>query len=103
MGKMKDLKMARNATPALPDEISPDALAAAVHFHRKKGRLTQAELAKLAGVGKTVVFDIEKGKATIQLNTLLKVLHVLNISMSFTSPLMSAFLGAEAKRTDEKS
>jgi len=45
-------------------------------------------LADLAGVGKTVIFDIENGKETIRFSTLQKVLDVLNIKISFTSPLM---------------
>ena len=57
-------------------------------FHRKKSKLTQKQLADLAGVGKTVVFDIEKGKETIQLNSLLKVLSVLNIKLEMKSSLM---------------
>jgi len=60
----------------------------AIIFHRKKSKLTQKELADLAGVGKTVVFDIEKGKETVQLNSLLKVLSVLNIKLKMISPLM---------------
>ena len=59
-----------------------------VIFHRKKSKLTQKQLADLAGVGKTVVFDIEKGKETVQLNSLLKVLSVLNIKLQMLSPLM---------------
>jgi len=35
-----------------------------------------------------VIYDIEKGKETIQLNTLRKVLRVLNIKIELTSPLM---------------
>jgi HTH-type transcriptional regulator / antitoxin HipB len=62
-----------------------------VKFHRKLGHLTQAELALLAGVGKTVIFDIEKGKPSVRLDTLLKVLHVLNIKLEFSSPLMTAY------------
>lgn len=62
-----------------------------VRFHRKKSGLSQAELAKLAGVGKTVVFDIEKGKQTVRLNTLRKVLTVLNIKVLLISPLMEVF------------
>jgi y4mF family transcriptional regulator len=62
-----------------------------IHFHRKKSGLSQKELADLAGVGKTVIFDIEKGKDTIQLNTLLKILNVLNISITIESPLMKTF------------
>jgi y4mF family transcriptional regulator len=56
--------------------------------HRKKSNLTQKQLADLAGVGKTVVFDLEKGKATVQLNSLLKILFALNIKLELTSPLM---------------
>lgn len=59
-----------------------------VKFHRKKSELTQKELADLAGVGKTVIYDIEKGKETIRFNTLQKILYVLNISIEFRSPLM---------------
>jgi len=57
-------------------------------FHRKKSKLTQKQLADLAGVGKTVVFDIERGKETVQLNSLLKVLSVLNIKLEMKSSLM---------------
>ncbi len=58
-----------------------------VKFHRKESGLTQKQLADLAGVGKTVIFDIEKGKETIQFSTLQKVLNVLNITIEFKSPL----------------
>ncbi len=69
-----------------------------VRFHRKKAQLTQLRLANLAEVGKTAVFDIEKGKATVRLSTLLAVLHVLNIQMEFRGPLMHRF-----KELDETS
>ncbi len=62
-----------------------------VLFHRKQSGLTRNQLADLAGVGKTVIYDIEKGKETIRLSTLQKVLRVLNVKISFTSPLMEAF------------
>lgn len=57
-----------------------------VHYCRKQSGLSQHGLAKLAGVGKTIIFDIEKGKKTVQLNTLLKVFDVLNIKMKFETP-----------------
>ncbi|MCD4790962.1 MAG: helix-turn-helix domain-containing protein [Bacteroidales bacterium] len=60
-----------------------------VKFHRKKAGLNQKGLAELAGVGKTVIFDIEKGKETIKYKTLINVLHVLNIKIELKSPLMS--------------
>lgn len=62
-----------------------------VRFHRKRAKLSQKDLADLAGVGKTVIFDIEKGKETVKLITLMKVLDTLNIRMEFNSPLMNEF------------
>ncbi len=56
--------------------------------HRRLSGLTQAELAKLAGVGKTVIFDIEHDKKTVQLDTLKKILNVLNIKVVFQSPIL---------------
>ena len=66
----------------------PEELATIIRSHRKAANLTQLQLAELAGVGKTVVFDIEKGKETVKIQTLKKVLKVLNIEMRFTSPLL---------------
>lgn len=62
-----------------------------VKYHRKKAGLCQKDLAEAAGTGKTVVFDIEKGKKTIQLNSLLKVLKALNIELELSSPLMESY------------
>ena len=63
-------------------------LAEVVKLHRRAANLSRIKLAELAGVGKTVIYDIEKGKETIQLNTLRKILKVLNIKIILTSPLM---------------
>ncbi len=68
--------------------LEPLVLARIVKKHRKAAGLSQMELADLAGVGKTVVFDLEKGKETIQLNTLRKLLKVLNIKVVLSSQLM---------------
>jgi y4mF family transcriptional regulator len=62
-------------------------LGALIKNHRKKAGLTQLELANLAGVGKTTVFDVEKNKESIRWNNLLAILHVLNIKIEFKSPL----------------
>ncbi|MBK7410262.1 MAG: helix-turn-helix transcriptional regulator [Saprospirales bacterium] len=59
-----------------------------IRAHRKAGGLSREACARLAGVGKTAIYDIEHGKETVQLATLLKVLHVLNISIHLDSPLM---------------
>jgi y4mF family transcriptional regulator len=71
-------------------------IGATVKFHRKKARLTQLELAQLAEVGKTAVFDLEKGKHTVKLSTLLSILRVLNLRLQFSGPLM-ALCEREAK------
>jgi len=63
------------------------SLGKAVRHHRKTAGLTQLELANLAGVGKSAVFDIEKGKPTVRLETLVRVLAALNIELSWRSRL----------------
>jgi len=65
-----------------------DDLKNIVRQHRRLSGLSQAGLAKLAGVGKTVVFDIEHGKESIQFDTLKKVLAALNIKLSLQSPIL---------------
>lgn len=62
-----------------------------VLHHRKRAGLSREACAELAGVGKTVVYDVEHGKSTVRFDTLLKILHVLNIKLEFKSPLMSEF------------
>ncbi len=59
-----------------------------VKMHRKAAKLSRASLAEMAGVGKTVIYDIENGKESIQLNTLRKILKVLNVRIELISPLM---------------
>jgi HTH-type transcriptional regulator / antitoxin HipB len=65
------------------------SLAQLIKSHRKKAALAQAQLAKLAGVGKTVVWDIENGKESVQWDTLQKIFRVLNITAEWRSPLLS--------------
>lgn len=59
-----------------------------VLFHRKKAGLSRLDLATIAGVGKTVVYDIENSKETVRTKTLLKVLNALNIKVLLDSPIM---------------
>jgi HTH-type transcriptional regulator / antitoxin HipB len=73
-----------------------------VKKHRHMTGLSQAELAKLAGVGKTVVFDLEHGKQSIRYDTLTKIFAVLNINIRFDSPLI-ARLRRESVSTEEPS
>jgi HTH-type transcriptional regulator/antitoxin HipB len=75
-------------------KISVDSISSVgriVQFHRKQAGLSRIALADIAGVGKTVVYDIEKGKETVSLNTLLKVLGALNVTISLDSPIMAPY------------
>ena len=63
-----------------------------IKYHRKRAGLSREDLASLAGTGKTVIFDIEHGKQTVQLNTLFKITGALNITISFNSPLMEEYM-----------
>jgi predicted transcriptional regulator len=49
--------------------------------------LTQVQLAEMVGVGKSVIYDLEKGKETVRLSTLVKILSGLNIKVKLQSPL----------------
>ena len=68
--------------------MDPKRLADVIKMHRKAAGLSQIQLAEMAGVGKTVIFDIENGKETVRLDTLNKVLKVLNIKVQLISPFM---------------
>lgn len=63
------------------------SIGAQIRCHRKISGLTQAELAGLAGVGKTAVFDIEHGKSSVQFDTLRSVCRALNITLRLESPV----------------
>ncbi len=76
-----------------------DDLKNTVRQHRRLSGLSQAELAKLAGVGKTVVFDIEHGKESVRFDTLKKVLAALNIKFILQSPVLERSQEAQAKST----
>jgi len=69
--------------------VQPLELANVIKMHRRTAGLSRKQLAEMAGVGKTVIYDIEKGKETIQLDTLRKILKVLNIKIELKSPLMN--------------
>jgi len=73
------------------DSISAQWVSEAVRYHRRRAGLSQRGLADLAGIGKTSVFDIEKGKPTVRLATLVAALRVLNIRLIIDGPLMDEF------------
>jgi HTH-type transcriptional regulator / antitoxin HipB len=76
-------------------------LAEIIRYHRKQTGMTQLELANLAGVGKTVIFDIENGKNSIRFDTINKILEALNIKIQYNSPIMSHFRDAKGISYEE--
>jgi len=94
--------MQNNSEPNLKDFTSMAAkitikdfknLGRIILFHRKKAGLSRLDLAMVAGVGKTVIYDIENGKETVRIKTLLKIIGALNISVLLDSPIMERFTG----------
>ncbi|MCX6246610.1 MAG: helix-turn-helix domain-containing protein [Bacteroidetes bacterium] len=70
-----------------------------IRMHRKAAKLSRVQLAELAGIGKTVIYDIEKGKESVQLDTLKKILKVLNIRIVLKSPLMDYLQNSENEKS----
>lgn len=68
-----------------------DYFAKLVIWHRKKSKMTQHDLALAANVSRTAVQRLEKGHLSIQLDTLLKILQVLNIQLALDSPLINLY------------
>lgn len=54
---------------------------------RKLAGLNQQELAELSGLGKALIFELEKGHRRVSLENLLKVCKVLNIKLEIRIPL----------------
>jgi HTH-type transcriptional regulator / antitoxin HipB len=62
-------------------------IASIIKKHRKIANLSQIELANLAGIGKTTLFEIEKNNDNVSWHNIKAVLAVLNIKFHLESPL----------------
>jgi y4mF family transcriptional regulator len=61
---------------------TPEALGQAALNARKQLGLTQPQLALAAGVGVRFIVELEAGKPTLRLETILKVLHALGATLA---------------------
>ncbi len=69
-----------------------DKIGLMIRNQRLRLGLSRMALAERAGVGKTVVFEVENGKASVQFDTLSKILSALDIQVRFrTNDLNIAF------------
>lgn len=57
------------------------AFAEAVRLRRRGLNLNQGELADLAGVSERFIYALENGKASVQLDKVLAVLHTLGLHL----------------------
>jgi y4mF family transcriptional regulator len=55
---------------------SPQAIGEFVRTRRQANRLTQQELGELAGVGTRLVSELERGKTTLRMDAVNRVLRV---------------------------
>jgi y4mF family transcriptional regulator len=69
------------AEEALIIQTSVDALRLSVVKARKAQNLRQQDLADLANVSCRFLSDLENGKATVELNKVLQVLHTLGLDL----------------------
>ena len=60
---------------------SPLALGRALRDARRRRRLTQQQLAELAGVTQATVSNVERGVSRVSLTTLLRILAALKLEL----------------------
>lgn len=58
-----------------------DLLPEFVRSRRRARKLSQQELAELAGVGRRVISELERGKATVRLDVVARVLAVFGMQL----------------------
>jgi transcriptional regulator with XRE-family HTH domain len=66
--------------------VTPEKLAEQIRSVRQDRGLSLKQLAELAGIGKTAMFDLEHGNPGVRLNTLLAVLKILDIDLILQVP-----------------
>jgi transcriptional regulator with XRE-family HTH domain len=61
---------------------TPESLGTAIRHYRLEGGLTQDELARRAGLNRTYLSALERGKETEQLRRILRVLRQLGVRIT---------------------
>lgn len=61
---------------------SLEVLGEIVRVARRRRKLTQGELAKLAGVGTAFLYELENGKPTVRMDKVLAVLVALDLAFT---------------------
>ncbi len=72
----------------------PDRLAAEVSARRRALRLTQSDVAGLAGVSERFIRSVERGKASVQLDSVLALLGTLGLELQLSPRPSTAVQGS---------
>lgn len=86
-------------TQAIKMLNSIDAIGQIISAHRRKTKMSQTTLAMTAGVSRRVIQRLEKGDKNIQLDNLLKVFNVLNITVELNSPIIKTIMNENPHAT----
>ena len=83
------LRYLQMQTPDNPDHAqrnfrvyTPESIGAAIRYFRDEAGLSQAELAKLAGIHRSYLSQLEQGHETEQLRQIFRVLRQLGVRMT---------------------
>jgi y4mF family transcriptional regulator len=68
---------------ANPVDTSPQAIGRFVRERRRASHLTQQELGELAGVGTRFVSELERGKPTLRMDAVNRVLRVFGQMLGY--------------------
>ena len=77
----KSSRSAESVPARAPAPAWAAELGAAVRKRRKQLRLTQKQLAELSNCGPDFLYDLERGKSTLQLGKLVAVLEALGMKL----------------------
>lgn len=82
----------RSRQTRMAKEISEmSELGRIIRYQRKRAGLSRAALSDLAGVGTTVIYELEHGKRTVQFDVLQSILRTLNLRILLDGPLLEEY------------
>ena len=66
--------------------FSPETFGKEVKRYRKKLKISRNKFSELAGLGKTVIYDVENAKPTCRTNTIIKIAKNLGMEIALILP-----------------
>ena len=75
--------------------MNPKSLGIVVKRKRKRSRIRQAELAALADVGIRFVSELERGKPSLEIGRVMRVMNVLGLELEVREKSWTTVMEAE--------